>query len=67
MNIHAKKGTKVVFSNPSAGYDPDQETARKYLTVGETYTVERTEIHDWCTYVFLEEVPGVAFNSVIFE
>ena len=67
MNIYAKRGTKVVFAYPTAGYDPDQEQAKTYLEVGKTYTVERTEVHSWITYVYLMEVPGQRFNSVMFD
>ena len=42
-------------------------TARKHLTEGEEYTVERTEVSSCHTDVYLEEIPGVAFNSVMFE
>lgn len=39
----------------------------KLLKLGETYTIERTEVHSWHTKVFLKEFPGVEFNSVWFE
>lgn len=67
MNIYAGHGTKVVFANPDAGYQHDQDTAAKHLTVGETYTVDHTDIHSWHTNVFLVEVPKVLFNSVMFN
>ena len=37
------------------------------LTVGETYTVTKVEVHRWYTYVYLEEFPDHRFNSVQFE
>lgn len=37
------------------------------LKLGETYTVEKTEVHSWHTKVFLKEFPGVEFNSAWFE
>jgi hypothetical protein len=67
MDIHAKKGTKVIFANPNAGYDHHQKTAKEHLTVGETYTLDRTEVRAYHTDVFLKEIPGIAFNSVMFE
>lgn len=67
MNIYARKGDKIVFKHPGSGYDYDQETARKYLTVGSVYIVERTVTHSWSTEVFLQEVPNISFNSVLFE
>lgn len=67
MDIHAKNGTKVVFANPGSGYEPEQELAKKHLKVGATYTVARTEVGSFHTKVFLEEIPGIAFNSVMFD
>lgn len=66
LNIHAHRGTKVVFSHPDAGYPHDQETARKHLKVGKKYTIKRTKVHSFHTDVFLQEVPEVSFNSVHF-
>lgn len=67
MNIHAKNGHKVICSTHDAGYDPDEERARKYLTVGDEYTIERTVVHSWFTDVYLQEFPEISFNSVFFE
>lgn len=67
MNIYAERGTKVVFAYPDSGYEPDQKRAKKHLVEGVTYTVEKTVVHSWHTDVYLQEVPGIAFNSVLFE
>lgn len=67
MNIDADEGAKVVFNHPNAGYPHHQETAREHLEVGATYTVERTEVDFSHTDVYLQEVEGVAFNSVHFD
>lgn len=67
MNIYAEEGHKVVFSNPNAGLFIHQEMAAKHLTVGETYTVDYTDVGGWSTDVYLKEVDGVRFNSVLFE
>jgi len=67
MNIRAKKGTKVIFSNPDSGYPDQVALAAEHLTIGATYTVERTEVFDWHTNVYLQEVPDVGFNSCLFE
>lgn len=66
MNIYAQPGAKVVFHG-EGGYDHDQQTGHKHLTVGKTYTVDHTEAGDWHTDVILREVPIVRFNSVMFE
>lgn len=67
MNIYALKGYKVKCKTLSAGYGYDKEVAKKYLEVGKQYTVEKTEVGNWHTYVLLQEFPNVKFNSVFFE
>ena len=69
MYIHAKKGHKVVVTRQSIrnGLDMDKKIALKYLQVWVVYTVEKTEIHDWHTNVYLKEIQGEYFNSVLFE
>jgi len=66
MNIYAKQGDKVIYLNQN-GSTREQEHANKFLEEGEIYTVHETDVHDWYTYVLLEEVPGEWFNSVLFE
>lgn len=67
MRIDCPEGTKVILGFPDHGYPHDQEMVKKHLKVGETYTVERTVIHNFNTDVYLKEIPGVPFNSVLFE
>lgn len=67
MNIHAKRGTKVVFAHPSSGYRCHQKAAEKHLVEGVTYTVETTVVGGWHTDVYLQEVPDIGFNSVMFD
>ena len=66
MNIYAKKGDRVVFAYPKNGYDRHVATAAKYLKKDETYTIDHTEVGSWHTDVYLQEIPGVSFNSVQF-
>lgn len=65
MNIYSPQGAKVVFTG-KGGYQAELERACKSLVVGEVYTVERTEVGDWHTSVYLKERPGESFNSVQF-
>jgi hypothetical protein len=67
MDIRSPKDTKVKFieQNPSSYYI-DKSNA-KLLMFNEIYTVDHTEVHSCYTIVFLEEYPGVEFNSVWFE
>lgn len=39
----------------------------KHLKVGETYTINRIYIGGFNTDIYLDEVPDVKFNSVMFD
>jgi hypothetical protein len=67
MDIYAEEGHKIKFTSPNAGYEYDQKQAETHLLVNETYTVERTEVGNFSTDVYLKEVPGLKFNSVLFD
>ena len=67
MDILSGPGTKVVFENPQNGHPEDKELASKYLEVDGIYTVEKIKAKSWHSEVFLEEVQGIAFNTVLFE
>ena len=67
IRIYGKPGRKIVFAHPQAGNRADQEIAKKYLEVGKTYTVKKTIIDTWITFVYLEEVSEIGFNSRMFD
>lgn len=67
MNIYARRGDKVIFRHPTSGYQYDQERAKQYLKLNKVYTVGSTYVVGWHTDVYLQEIQGVAFNSVHFE
>jgi hypothetical protein len=69
MNIYAKKGHKVTVTEQSFknGNNRDKKRAAAHLKPGNVYTVNRTEVHNFHTNVFIEEIPGIIFNSVQFE
>jgi hypothetical protein len=66
MNIYAKRGDKVAFTKPRAGYDADISRAAERLEIGKIYTVERVIIGGFSSKVVLKEVSGVKFNTVQF-
>lgn len=68
MNIFALKGHKVMVTNHTKenGLSSDSEKIRKYLTVNKIYEVERTNVYDFKTEVFLVGFEGISFNSVNF-
>lgn len=65
MDIYSPPGTKVRFNN-YGGYPKDSEKARKFLTLGQVYTVRETEVDNWRTDVCLREFPGERFNHTLF-
>jgi hypothetical protein len=67
MNIYSEIGTKVIFDNPNNGYPGDQEQCRNLLLPGEVYTVRCTEVGRSSSNVYLEEYPGVRFNTCMFS
>lgn len=67
MDIYAPAGTRVRFTNHNAGYNHNQEKARKHLVLNGVYTVLRTSVHSWYTDVYFKELPEHGFNSVLFE
>lgn len=66
MALDSKPGTKIVFAYPDNGYSGDREHARKYLTLGHTYTVRFVEVGGERSSVYLNEVKGTCFNTVQF-
>ena len=71
MDIRAKRGTAVRLQMKDGevfgGYDGDKKQALQFLKPDVIYHVKRTEVEDWNTDVYLEEVPDQGFNSVMFE
>jgi hypothetical protein len=62
-----KNGDKVVVFEFKGGYPIEEELAKKHLRKGVPYTVEKTIVGKWHTYVVLQEFPDLKFNSVFFE
>jgi hypothetical protein len=67
MSLETKPGECVVFDKPNLGYNEDTEQALKYLVVGQEYKVLIVDVGDCSSVVFLEEVPGVPFNTAHFR
>lgn len=67
MNIYAKAGASVILWCPRNGYERDQVQIKELkMTRLKTYTVERTEVGQCHTALFLKEFPGRVFNTVNF-
>lgn len=68
MNIRAARlGSKLKFLYPGNGYHADQALAATCLRVDHIYTLSAICIHPFHTEIYLIEIPGVSFNSVLFE
>lgn len=65
-SLYCRRGDKVRFSFPTNGTKSSQLMAQKYLTVGNTYEVNRVQVYSSKTYIQLVEFP-YWFNSVLFE
>lgn len=66
MDIHAEPGTKVKFTGEN-GYDNDRHVAFSHMDVGDVFTVKDIDIGNWISHVEFEELPGIRFNTVMFE
>jgi hypothetical protein len=68
MDIYAKKGVKVKFilDREPLSWGVDNNNA-KYLTLNQSYTIERTDVHSWHTKVYLQEIPNIPFSSIWFD
>ena len=69
MNIYSKKGSKVKVTIETAGHGlpADKENVGKYLVIDKIYTVEKTIVCSSFTWVSLQEIEGIRFNSVNFD
>lgn len=68
MNIfNASAGSKITFAHPEKGSTYEREKTAKHLKVGETYTINKIYIGGFNTDIYLDEVPDVKFNSVMFD
>ena len=67
MNIYSESGAKIIYSFPENGSDWDIAKAEKHLEVNGIYTVLKTIVRSSSTEVYLEEIYGIAFNSVNFS
>lgn len=66
MNIYSKEGSKLIYLGKN-GEDYEREKANLFLKKGETYTVDRIDLHRSFSLVYLKEFPGMRFNTVMFR
>ncbi len=64
--FNTEPGTKIYYVS-QGGYPHQQQAADKLLAQGVPYTVETVDVHNYHTDIYLEEFPGIPFNSVMFR
>ncbi len=64
MDIYSKKGAEVVYTGLN-GYDYQKKRAAEFLVVGQTYTVQATEVGQSSSAVKLQGIDA-SFNTVHF-
>ena len=69
MNIYALKNHKIKVKKGGFNqmYESDAEQAKKYLKEDSIYRVEQTFVKPSNSYVLIQEVSGIRFNTSIFE
>lgn len=65
--LYAENGNEVVVKSVTNGLRVDRETAQRYFSVGDVYTVDSLEIGRNSSRLTLKEFPNVRFNTVHFE
>lgn len=66
-DANTRPGDRVVFAGEH-GSSSDQVWAKQHdLFVGEMATVVRVDISNYATLIELKSIPGVWFNSVLFN
>jgi len=66
MNIYSLYGTRVKFHKSNRDHS-SFVSANETLEDGKIYTVDFTVVQGWRTDVYLVEITGNGFNSVLFE
>jgi len=62
-----EKGEKVECVKTDGGYAHDELRGKKFLKIGNEYTVDRWYTNKKSTSVFFEEIPNISFNSIYFK
>jgi hypothetical protein len=66
LNIYSKEGDQVIYLDQN-GWESDREQANKFLKKGQTYTIEKITVYKSSSRVYLKEIPGKGFNTVMFR
>lgn len=68
FSIYSKPGTEVTTDelHITWGYESDKKKAEMYLKPNEIYTIDKIDVHDFSTTVYLKEFENIGFNSVHF-
>ena len=73
MDIYTEAGKKVIYTG-KGGTSHDKDVANKHLAIDKEYTVERIDINNFSSEVFLKEITAkhpagwrISFNTVMFR
>ena len=70
MNTCAVIGTRVKYHKYPEMWENNEEIEKEKrfkMEDGKIYTVEHITIHEYISYVYLVEIPGIPFNHIQFE
>lgn len=62
-----QENDKLTCVKFEGGDAPDLIRAKKFLKIGNVYTVERFYVNNKATSIFFNEIPNISFNSIYFE
>jgi len=66
ISIWSDPGTRVRFARPHAGFQCDVDFAAKHLESNSIYIIEKIDVHNCHSNLYLEGLPG-CFNSCHFD
>ena len=65
--MELKKDIKITCTKFEGGDGQDLVRAKRFLKIGNEYTIDRFYISGRATDVFFKEIPNISFNSLYFE
>jgi hypothetical protein len=65
--VYYGDGDLICYCHIQYGFTHDRKLARQHLQYLNVYTVDNVEVYSSKSNVFLKEIPGVPFNTVLFE
>jgi hypothetical protein len=67
QNLYVMPGAKVKYYYNNNGSPIEIENSKRYLIFNKVYTIKDIVVRDWSSYIVLEGIPDMMFNTVQFE